>query len=90
MHAIRTFGYHNIELNDVQILQRAHDMAVSIGVFFRSVCGREGAGRVEGVARRTQVLDGLCARVRRRVRDLPTTLEYTVSILTIETHLHVL
>ena len=54
-------------------------MAVSVSVLFCGVRGGEGTERVERVARRTEVLDGLSTRYGRRVRNLPKAPEPSTS-----------
>lgn len=63
---IHTFGNDDVEANDVQILERGHDVAVRLGVLLGRVCRREGARRGEGVARRAEVRDRGRAFVVRR------------------------
>lgn len=66
-----TFRHDDVKLDDVEVLECAHDVAVRLRVLLRGVRGGESARREEGVAWCAKVRDGGCALVvRRRVRDL--------------------
>ena len=67
----RTFGRDDVKLDDMEVAEGAHDVAVRVGVRLGAVRGRERARREERVARRAEVRDGGRAGVVRwRVRDL--------------------
>lgn len=70
----RTFGDDYVELDDVQIVEGLHHVAVRVRVLLRGVCHGEGARREEGVAWCTKVLDSSGSGFSGRVCNLTSSI----------------